>query len=406
MAGRHLTFPIRTLFRREYWSVPERTLWTPCMAGMIAHLVDMVPGYLDAAGAEETKIAIATLETLKPPAVLSDKMRRWISGMARFGIPTTSRLMPEFIALDELGVGEDDSLATRLAGAERWIERTTAPLPWVALILSSQLTMGKDGCDHFMRAERPFGRLSKGFHALAVRQSLATWEAAVCASLDFWRDTRGDFAFWLMMRDESQRRQEERRRQERRDQPKARPAPEHDQLIKLERRLETAKAETAALADQMAQLQREHAGLKLEILEARQGRDRAVARLKAVTAGDRREATGDNGQGGQGGQGGIRAVEAVRAVKTVKTVKAGQGSDGGWRTAGCSISNQQLAISNVAKRPSSVAAESTSSRDMSARRRDGRWARRWSSMGPSARCSTATAAAISGRSGSIPRPSW
>jgi len=285
MATPLLPAPYFIGLHRAFWSFPDRTMWTPCLAGLAGHLFEIMPGFAEDEYLEAAAAGVRASNDPDLPGPVPEDIRQGYAVLAHFLLPFMRDAVPERLVLGQLHIQGDTSMAGRVAGAERWLDETDCPAPWAALILGTHLTLGKDGIERFLRAERPFVTLSAKFRRLAARQSLGDWAGAATASLAYWRDSRGDLLARLMIHFQGRVIQARLDREaERRNLLTARVAPTRRLLAKLERRAAAARAEAQAGRDQLAGLKREQADLTRLLLQARQARDRAIARTRAVEA--------------------------------------------------------------------------------------------------------------------------
>ncbi len=258
----------------------EARLWIPAIAGAVAVVHETDPNVLhgDMVPVSSLLVSMASIVEGEPMDVVVENA---IYQLALDGLPRLQEWFPQTLLPGIAGLPANATHDQRLEQAERWMteEAAALPLPWVALSLGCSVPAGRPRFKDFLEERRPYAGLAEHFRALADGRNVRDWRAMLWTATEYWRETRGRLTLRLVL---------PKRAATKEAHPLERPAttpsaPAAPALLeKLERQLAEARRELREVRDQAATRQRALGSAQQQILEAKQSRDRAVARSQRL----------------------------------------------------------------------------------------------------------------------------
>jgi hypothetical protein len=262
---------------RAYWADPQRTFWTPLLAGAALSLWELESDRFPMPWIVAPS-ALLVSGCLLAEKEMDDVERGAVAELAQHGVTALRALWPESRVLAELGLDGSLSLAERRAALEERLATIRQPVEWLTVLLPAALLFEAHPVREFLTAGGQYRGLGARVTELAERQGLTTWEEGVRQSIGFWGDPRGRSVLKALLATP----RPGARPSQKKD--RSRPAGSSRQLRKLDAKLAEAK-EAAATARAEAEARRERlAAAQREAAEARQSRDRVAERLRKAEA--------------------------------------------------------------------------------------------------------------------------
>jgi hypothetical protein len=262
---------------RPLWAEPARTLWTPFLAGGLAHLAIIKPRMVSEPILQAAAKVLNAFDPAGQPPDL-DSQTLWATCLlVTRGVPLARDHLPTGFVAACLGLAEPLPHARRLETVTAWLERVPPPPPaWAALLLAVDLPAARKQLDDFLKARPPYAGLAERFGEVAQAGSVTTWRDALGNALAFWRDHRGDALLRMLAQERMWHGIEAVARKL---DAAMSPAGRSDGKPRLVAKLE---AQLGRLREEIDHLKSAAAHAAREASELRQARDRAVARARAI----------------------------------------------------------------------------------------------------------------------------